>query len=178
MSFESQIQNVVRLATVDRAGVAPQVRYYSGRAQSDTPYMEPQGMHFIPPASCQGLLLSPNADPSLSALVVAQGSVPSDGIAAGEGGLHYLGSFRVFLAADGTLHLGEKDPDDYVALASKVLAELNSVKTDLTNLKTMLVAHTHAGVTTGAGTSGTSPAFAGYTPHTPASVASTSVKCK
>jgi len=178
MSLDSQIQNVVRLATVDQVGVAPQVRYYSGRAQSDTPSMEPQGVHFMVPAAAQGLLAAPNGDPSLSALICAQGKIPGDSIAAGEGGLHYLGSFKVFVASDGTLHLGSKDPGDFVALASKVLTELKAVETELGTLKTALVAHTHAGVTTGTGVSGTSPAFASFTPHTPSSVASSSVKVK
>lgn len=178
MSLDSQIQNVVRLATVDQAGVAPQVRYYSGRAQSDTPSMEPQGVHFIPPASAQGILLAPNADPSVSALVCCQGKVPGDAIQPGEGGLHLLGTFKVFLAADGTVHLGSKDPTDFVALASKVLQELNAVKQDFTTLKTALTAHTHTGVTTGPGTSGGTAGFAAFIPHTPASVASESVRVK
>lgn len=178
MSLESLIQNVVRIATVDQASATPQVRFYSGRAQAETPHMEPQGVHFIPAAAGQGLLLSPCADPGSSVLINAQGSVPADSVAPGEGGLHYMGSYRVFLAADGTLHLGEKDPTDYVALASLVLAELNSVKSDFTALKALLVSHTHAGVTSGGGTSGPSPAFASYTPHTPASVASEVVKCQ
>lgn len=178
MSLDSQIQNVVRLATVDQPGVAPQVRFFSGRAQSDTPSMEPQGVHFIVPAEAQGLLLSPNADPSLSAVVCAQGKVPGDSITPGEGGLHLLGTFKVFLAKDGSVHLGEKDPTDFVALASLVLDELQKVKADFSTLKTALTSHTHTGVTSGTASSGSSAAFASFTPHTPSSVASTTVRAR
>lgn len=64
---------------------------------------------------------------------------------------------------------------DHVALASRVLEELESVKSDLSSLRTVINTHKHTGVTTGSGTSGptdtTAPA-----PHTPESVASETVK--
>lgn len=69
-------------------------------------------------------------------------------------------------------------PINFVALANLVLTELTAVQTDQTALKALLVAHVHAGVTAGVAVSGTSPAFAGYTPHTPVAVAAVEVKAK
>lgn len=58
----------------------------------------------------------------------------SDGateIGEGEGGLYYAGTYKVFVASDGKAYLGcdKADADaDFVALAAKVLAELNDIR--------------------------------------------------
>lgn len=74
------------------------------------------------------------------------------------------------------VNLYEENAAEFVALATKCLTELQAVQTDQTALKALLVAHVHPGVTVGAGATGASPAFAAYTPHTPASVAAAKVK--
>jgi len=71
----------------------------------------------------------------------------------------------------GVVRMGVVDPTDFVALASKVLSELNSVKTDLDGFKTVFDAHVHPGV-------GSPTATPFNTPHTPASVASDWVKAE
>lgn len=53
----------------------------------------------------------------------------------------------VFWTPNGFVYLGDSTASDFVALASLVVSELNS-------MRTWLAAHTHIGVTTGVGTSG------------------------
>lgn len=178
MSSESKVQNVVRAAVIDQPGATPQARYFSGRVVAELRHMEPQGLHFRPPKDAQGLLLSPAADVSDARLVDAQGAVPSDTLASGEGGLHLLGTFKVFLDSDGTLHLGQKDPTDYVALASLVNARITQLRADIT---TLIGATAAVAVVADGLAPGTSTTFNGAVlgvPAAAASVASTSVKCK
>jgi hypothetical protein len=59
---------------------------------------------------------------------------------------------------------------DFVALAGKVLAELQATQADIIALNALLIAHTHASAVP------VDPTFAGYAPHTPAPVAAASVK--
>lgn len=83
----------------------------------------------------------------------------------------------VLAKADGEVHLADA-PTDYVALAQSVKDELDAIKSDLDTLTVALKIHVHTGVTTGSGSSGYSPAFDAYVPHTPASVAASKVKAQ
>ena len=76
------------------------------------------------------------------------------------------GGVVIHIKEDGTINLGSKTPADAVALAAKVLTELSSIVTAFN-------AHTHIGVTVGAGVTGTPspPPLAA-----PSAVASTVVK--
>ena len=159
------IRNMVMRARVDRPGATPQLIALGGRAYPSVENRQPQGLYFNPPAGAVGVMVSPAGDPS-AAMAVGVGGTTPDAPAAGEGGLHYLGTFKVFLAADGTVHLGQKDPTDFVALASKVDAAL-------TAFETWAGTHVHAGVTPGGGASGPATPPAAHTP-----VGSVSVKCK
>lgn len=84
---------------------------------------------------------------------------------------------RVYLKSDGEVHLGT-DPSEFVALSNLVKDELDNFKTDLDNLKTILVSHVHPGCMPGPSSVAPSPAFASYTPHTPGEVAAEEVKAK
>lgn len=136
MSEKSKLRSVVRAAIVDVPAEAPQCRYFSGRVIANTPSREPQGLHFMLPAGARGLLLSPAAEAGSAELVCAQGDLPPDTLSPGEGGLHFVGTFRVFLAADGTLHLGAQTATDAVALASKVDLEIARLDAAITQLAT------------------------------------------
>jgi hypothetical protein len=73
-----------------------------------------------------------------------------------------------------------QDPTDFPALASRVLSELQSVRTDLAGFKSTFDAHVH--VVTGAMPAGAAPVSASPTltpapaPHTPQSVAAQHVR--
>lgn len=180
MSLElyRKLQNIIRRAFVDRPGVKPSLAHIGDSIAPDVEVMQPQGLYFIAPKGAQGALLAPSAVTSSAFAVGLGGEVPTDSVQPGEGGLHYMGTFKLFLKADGTLALGAFAPSDWIALASKVDSELTAVKSDLTSLKTILSSHVHTGVTSGGGSSGPSPAFTSYTPHTPASVASAKVRAE
>lgn len=175
----TEINNLLHRVRVSRAGFKPLVEWLSGRATPDVEVFEPQGVHFQAPADAQGIMACPMAAPENGVLLGLGGDKPpeGEGLSDGEGGLHYLGTWKLFLQADGNVVVGGGSGEgDYLAFASLVLSELQSVKSDLDALKTLLTTHAHTGVTTGGGTSGTSPAFASWTPHTPASVATTKAK--
>lgn len=167
-----KLQNIVRRAFVDRAGVKPSLAHLGDSIAPDVENFQPQGLHFIAPAGAQGALLAPSAITS-SAFVVGLGAdVPTDSVAAGEGGLHYLGAFKVFLAADGKLSLGSKLPADFVALASLVDDRLQKIQSKFD-------AHTHDVATTGSSSAQTGTAAAVTSPVGPlAPVASTKVRAE
>lgn len=125
----------------------------------------PAGLYFRPVVGAEGYALQVGGRAEHRVMI---GATPTDAPAVdteGEGGLYLDGLFRVYLAADGTVHLGEQDAADFVALAQKVLDELTAIKT-------YIDAHVHAGVTTGSGSTG---APASPMPS-PSSVAATKVK--
>jgi hypothetical protein len=152
--------------------------------EADTPddeleMLEPVGVHFLPSLDDDVLVFEVNGSPDHRVVMGAtqRGHRPQDLTAAGTGGLHYLGNWRVFLDDDGTVHLGERDPADFVALASLVKAELDDIKADFDALKSAFDAHTHLyspGPSPSAPTA--PPATPAPTPHTPGEVASAVVK--
>jgi hypothetical protein len=88
--------------------------------------LEPVGVHFLPSLDEDMAVFEVNgsADNRFVALASQRGHRPQDLTSAGTGGLHYLGAWKVFLDDDGSVHLGERDAADFVALASKVDDEI------------------------------------------------------
>ncbi len=82
------------------------------------------------------------------------------------------GGVVIHVKESGEIALGSKEPADNLALASFVKANFDANKADQDILKALLLSHFHVGVTPGPGVTGTSAAFAGYTPSTPAEVKS------
>jgi phage gp45-like len=126
-----QIRSVVSRAVVNSGNTLYQVLWQDDRVSADVEYFQPQGLHARVPAEATGALLAPNANKSASVLLCASGAVPTDSIDAGECGLHYLGEWRVFVDADGSVRLTERDPSDFAALASKVDQQLGDLKSAL-----------------------------------------------
>lgn len=162
-----KIQNLVRFGFVTRASVRPQVELQGGDVAPSVQVLEPQGLHFRAPVGASGMMLAPNAVSSEATLVSVGGDVPAEALNAGEGGLHYLGAFKVFLAEDGTLHLGSKMPADFVALASLVDARISAIQAKFD-------AHVHPGVTAGGASTSVTPTLIGPLP----SVASAKLKAE
>jgi hypothetical protein len=171
------LQNAVARGTINRNepdGQFAQVQTVGGRPRPETEVLQGQGVHFKAPDDADCLVLAPTGD-SGNAVAVAAGdraALPNDiTLAPGEGGLHYLGSWKVYLAADGTLHLGAKSdlepaPLDWVALASKVMLALLEIKDAFDN-------HTHT-----SGGSGNPTSTPTVEMPAPADVASGAVRCK
>jgi hypothetical protein len=146
--LRTRLQNLVLRASVDRPGVRYQISSVGDSSRSDIEHMEPQGLHFRAPVGAEGIELRPGAVPENSVLVCAQGDAPEDVLLPGEGGLHYLGTFKVFCKSNGEVHLaGGTGAADFVALAQKV-------DTAIANIRTYINAHVHPGVTTGGGVTG------------------------
>jgi phage gp45-like len=141
--------------------------------------LEPVGVHFLPSLDEDVLVVEVNgsADNRVVLCASQRGHRPQDLTAAGTGGLHYLGAWKVFLDDDGTVHLGERDAGDFVALASLVKAELDAIKADFDAFKTTFDGHTHL-YSPGPSPSAPSapPASPAPAPHTPGGVASEVVK--
>jgi len=178
----TKMRNMITRGVVDsrdKAGTY-QVQWSGGRASAGVENKEPQGLHFSAPANADGITLAPFGDRSGAVLIGASGPVPSGTIAAGEGGLHYLGEWKVFLAADGTLALSAKAPSDWVALASKSDSENAAWQTDVQKLQqATLTAITALNNGLLVPVPATITAFVASTagvPHTPVSVASAKVK--
>lgn len=128
MNVLALLKGMVTRVTVTRAGDKPQMRWLSARITPDVEVMHAQGLYFIAPRGAQGAGLAPSGDPSVAFAVGLGGDKPA-APEPGEGGLHYLGEWRVFVAEDGTVHLGAKDPSDFVALAGKVDTAIAELKT-------------------------------------------------
>lgn len=123
-----KLQNLIVRAVVDLSGVVYQVRHMGSRVASTIQHLQPQGVHFRVPAGAQGVLLSPAGETAAAVLVNAQGAVPSDVLASGEGGLHYLGSYKVFLDDAGLVHLGDgTSADEFVVLADKLQTAISTM---------------------------------------------------
>lgn len=164
MNLLHAVRNMIARARVDRPGGKPQLKWLGDRITPEVEVMHAQGVYFTAPAGAQGMLLAPAGDPSVAVAVGLSGETP-DAPPAGEGGLHYLGTWKVYLDASGNVHLGQQVATDFVALATLVA-------TQLTAIKTAFDAHVHTGVLTGGASSG--PPAAPM--PTPGSVAATKVK--
>lgn len=138
--LKDKLLSLVSRGVVDRRATdgTYQVLWGADRASADVEHLEPQGVHFAAPAEASGALLSLGGNKSASALVCASGAVPSGSIAAGEGGLHYLGEWKVFLAADGTLALSAKAPSDWISLASKCDSENAARQSEIEKIMRLL----------------------------------------
>lgn len=143
----SMVQRGVVSTSADDEGIpGQQAKGIGGRPLDALEYMQPQGLYFRPVVGAEGVILCPTGQTSGAVLVNAssRGASPGgEGVPEGAGGLHYAGTFKLYLANDGTLHLGEKDASDFVALASKVQADLDALR-DAFN------SHMHATAGTGA----------------------------
>ncbi len=141
---------------------------------------EPIGVHFLPTLDEEMLVMEVcgSSDNRVVLGASQRGHRPQDLTSAGTGGLHYIGAWKVFLDDDGTVHLGTRDPGDFVALASLVKAELDAFKADFDAWKAKYDVHTHM-YSPGPSPSAPTAGPVGFTfpaAHTPASVASEVVK--
>lgn len=125
---------IAKLVKDDRGVVVLQVEQLDGETDDQVELWQPYGFSAVPPREAEALFASVAGDRGYSVAVCAQkrDQRPKDS-AEGEVGLYYMGEWKVFLAEDGTLRLGAKNPTDFAALASKVEAELDAIRDALTN---------------------------------------------
>lgn len=177
----------VVITGVDDSGKAQliQSQHADGRVSEDVEHAQPYGLRFVPVVGVDGLVSLPGGVMSACVLtgVIDRDNQPVGGSAPGTGGLYQGGLYRVFLADDGTLVLcgesdGGREAADAVAVASKVMTELERVKSELDALKSVFDAHTHPYVDTPVGAAVTAPSATPWAPGpaAPGEVASTKVK--
>ena len=122
---------------MNRAGKRYQIDGVGDSALAGVEHMQPQGLHFRAPAGAEGIAVQVGAVPENVVLLGAQAAVPARNLQAGEGGLHYLGAYKVFLDKNGLVHLGTETATNFVALANLVDARLAAIVLYINN-------HTHA----------------------------------
>lgn len=130
-SIGVQLQNLIVRGVVSRAGHKYQVKWLGDRVTPPVENFQPQGLYFRAPVGSECAAISPTGDTANAVLIGLhkRSAEPTDTIPEGAGGLHYLGTFGVYLAPDGTVHLGGGvAASDFVALAAKVTTQLNVLK--------------------------------------------------
>lgn len=174
-----RVVNLLRSAVLhrvdDSTGVqGAQVTSLEDEDDDAIPHAQPYGMSFVPPADAEGYVASVGSDASNRVAMFFQkrDARPKDA-KEGEGGLYRLdGTWAVFVDEDGTLHLGQMDPDDAVARASVTDSRLDALESKLNDLITKFNTHTQP---TSMGPAG--PPTVTETPLTPGSTtASQTVK--
>lgn len=153
------------------------------------PWLQRSSEHRPPAVGDHALVLDPSLGAGAGLVIVGWPSTlkPSPGVATSAHVLYKGTEAASIYSPDVQLGVA---PTDFASLASRVLAELNSVKTDLDGFKSVFDLHTHGGAFGGTGsgpaittppTSAPPPSIvpqAFPAPHTPASVAAAQVKIK
>lgn len=120
---------IAKLVKDDRGVVVLQVEQLDGELDDQVEYWQPYGVSFRPPVDSEVLFASVAGDRGFAvATCVQKRDQRPKNSNAGEGGLYYMGEWKVFLADDGTVSLGAKAASDYAALASLVEAELDKIR--------------------------------------------------
>lgn len=125
---------IAKLVKDDAGVVVMQVEQLPGELDDQVEYWQAYGLSFRPPRESEVLFASVGGDRGHAvAVTVQKRDQRPKGVEEGEGGLYYMGEWKVFLAADGTVRLGAKEPSDFAALASKVEAELDVIRDAIAN---------------------------------------------
>lgn len=101
----------------------------AGESVPNVEHFQPYGLSFVPPAGAEAIALAVGGARSHTLAICAQH--PDErptGNPARTGGLYSNGEWRVFVDASGVVHAGAQSGAEFVALAQKVLAELNDIR--------------------------------------------------
>lgn len=139
--MDSTMTGIVMEGVVERCAFgadakAVQVTCVDDGDAAEMPIVAPQGVAFRIPEGRKVVVVNAMADGGLPSCIGTEGrdrptEKPGGGaVPEGAGGLHYLGTWGVYLGDDGKTYLGgATSSDEYVALATKVLSELNDIRT-------------------------------------------------
>ena len=135
-----RLVSLVRTAVINRVDDSQDVQEVQVTSLEDevddaVPMYQPLGVSFTPEAGAETLTVSVGSDAANKIALAAQarGRRPTDA-EEGCGGVYRPldGTWALYVAEDGTLHLAERDAADFVALASKVDTEIARLWTVLT----------------------------------------------
>lgn len=120
----------------------------------DVEHFQPYGLSFSPPAGAEALALTVGGTRLHTVAICAQhpGERPTE-TPPRCGGLYTRKAWRVYVDADGLVHLGAQTGAEFVALAAKVEVELQAIRDAFDG-------HTHAVSTTGSASAQTGTAAA------------------
>lgn len=131
MSYRTIVRGVVTFVDNHHDCPTVQAELLADEVVDNIEHVQPYGLHFHPPteAECVVACVGDDRANSVAFGLNLRGDRPQEAIEPGEGGLYYQGTYKVFIAADGCVYLGEKSEEaDFVALADKVLSELNDIR--------------------------------------------------
>lgn len=125
---------IAKLVKDDAGVVVMQVEQLPGELDDQVEYWQPSGLSFVPPVGSEVLFASVGGDRGHAiAIAVQKRDQRPKNCKPGEGGLHYLGEWKVFVDEDGNTCLGAKAPTDFAALQSLVEAELDKIRDAIIN---------------------------------------------
>lgn len=135
------IRAIVKLARVTTG--AQTIQALDGRGlptDDDVELYEQPGVSFRLADGDEVLLFELGGDPSnLTAIGTSgRGKRPTVAIEAGEGGLYYAGTYKVFLKNDGKVYLGSKTATKAPAMAPDTESELGLVRAELGKIQATL----------------------------------------
>lgn len=107
-------------------------------------HMQPYGVSFTPPegAECIALAVAGARDHTIAICANAPGKRPTGG-AAKTGGLYTEGQWRVFIDADGVVHVGAEAGESEIARADYVDARVSAIQAKLDAFIGLYNSHTH-----------------------------------
>lgn len=125
---------IAKLVKDDAGVVVMQVEQLAGELDDQVEYWQPSGLSFVPPVGSEVLFASVGGDRGHAvAVAVQKRDQRPKNCKPGEGGLHFLGEYKVFLDEDGNVCLGAKAPSDWVSAASKTDAAITAIRDALLN---------------------------------------------
>lgn len=181
--LKARVDSMVSKAVISRVNEALsvqrlQVTLVADEVVDDVDNVQGYGVSFNPPSGSEAIVLNVGGMASHPVAICAYhpDQRPTDADT-GCGGLYTASEWRVYIDADGVVHLGAKAGASPVARADKVDDEISKLKTDIDNLKNAL---SNIQGTAPAGTAGGPVVFTPWTTslptaHTPASTASDTV---
>lgn len=153
-------RGTLRVVDDTKTPQAVQIELQDGEVSFPIEHLQPFGFSSVPPVNADALHVSIGANRA-NGIVLFANAKQARPTAQLEGTvcLYTTNAMLVRLLPDGTVELGES-PTEYAARADKVADEINKIKDKLNTLITTYNAHTHAGVTSGGGTTATPSATA------------------
>lgn len=133
--LRARLDAVIARAVISRVNDALktqrlQLQILADETVDDVEHFQPYGLSFVPPVGSECIALGVAGARSHTIAICAQhpDQRPKDK-GAKTGGLYTSGVWRLFIDANGIVHLGADSGAEFVALAQKVLNELNAIRT-------------------------------------------------